>query len=167
MNIKRTVISLLLVAGLAAGACNTKKVNVDPNQPKPTTADNILKAGKNFGLAAADALDEAIPFEAALAEQGLIDKDIEPVVRRELLNAQIALKDFNARAATYTSFDSTSDADLKKLRDDTLAFVERMTATGVAHIKSPKSQLIAQSIISGVRLALRAYDRQRAQLGTP
>lgn len=161
----KRILTLMLVSVLLT-AC-TGKVATDPSKPKPSAADNILKAGKNFGLAAADALDEAIPFEAALAEQGTIDPAVEPGIRQELLNAQVAVKEFNVRAASYTTFDSTSDADIKKLRDDTLAFIERMTTNGVAHIKNPKSQLIAQTILSGVRIALRFYDRQRAQLSAP
>jgi hypothetical protein len=127
----------------------------------------VLQAAKVFGLALSDALEQAIPFEQALAQNGTISPDVEPGIRQELANAKKAVDEFNARAANYQHFDATSEEDIKKLRDETIAFIDRMNANGVLHIKNPKSQLIAGGILAGVKIAVRIYDQQKARLSQP
>jgi hypothetical protein len=157
---KRKAISITLALILLCGAACTGKVATRPK----LTADDVLRSAKTFGLALGDAINEAIPFEAVLAQNGTIDAAVEPKIRQGLAEAKAAVDAFNARAATYQHFDATADADIKKLRDDTVAFVDRLNNEGILHIKNPKSQLIATAIIAAVKIAIRLYDGERARL---
>jgi hypothetical protein len=153
-------LSIVLAVMLLCGAACTGKVATRPK----ITGDDVLRAAKTFGLALGDALDEAIPFEQALAQDGTIDKEVEPKIRQGLGEAKVAVDAFNARAAGYQHFDATSEADIRKLRDDTLSFVDRLNTEGILRIKNAKSQLIATAIIAGVKIAIRLYDAERERL---
>src|SRR6266498_455358 len=153
---------LFLTVGLLVAFANcAPKVNVNPNQTvQKISSDDILRAAKTFGLVLSDAINEAIPFENALAQNGTIDKEIEPGLRQALSEAKKAVDDFNTRAARYEHFDAASEADINKFRDDAIAFIDRMNNEGVLHIKNPRSQLIATGILAGVKIAVRIYDAE-------
>jgi hypothetical protein len=182
MSLKRSILATLLFMSVLALAapllflqtgCAKKKVKVNPGgqvgqsdqtaggaveSNKPAlTADKVLAAAKKFGKVLAISLDKGIKLEATLAANGTIDKEVEPKIKEGLKQAKTAVDAFNVRAANYTTFDAASKADIAKLLDDTIAFLEDMNANGVLHIKNPNSQLVASGILLGASTAVDVF----------
>lgn len=164
MRIKLFLLALLLTATLSVASCAPKaKVTVTPGQstdqtvPPVSKGDELLKDAKAFGKALTKSLDEGIRYEAALAQDGVIDPDKEPQIRQWLQDGKTATDDFNARIAKYEHFDAASRADVAKFLDDAIGFIDNLEQNGILRIKNPNSRIIARSIISGARLLAELY----------
>jgi hypothetical protein len=160
---KRTFLAATLAVCLVFSSC-TKKPVTDPTQPPPAPltpqqkAELIIKDAKKYGPLVAVAIEEGIKQEALFAANGTIDPAIEPKIKQLLLDAKSAVDAFNAKAATWTSFDSTKKADIAKLIRDGLDFVEKINNDGVLKIKNAQSQQIAAGILSTARVALTLWQ---------
>lgn len=158
MNIKRTVLSLLLAATLMAGAC-APKVNTNPGQPKGITADDVLRGAKRVGSVAAISLNEGIALENTLAANGTIDKALEPQIRQWLKDGQTAVNSFNDRIAKYDHLDADSRKVIADFLSEAVSFIDNLNNNGILRIKNPNSQLIAAGIIAGARVAITIYKQ--------
>jgi len=156
MIIRRHLVALCLTILFAVSAC-APKPNIDPTtgQPIPVSSEQIIAQVKDITAALAQAVDEGIALEATLATQGAIDPQIEPQIKRWLLDSKIGVDAFNARLQTYTKFDSSAKADILKFSDDALILITKLNDEGVLRIKDPRSQLAAAGIIAGARVAVR------------
>jgi hypothetical protein len=85
----------------------------------------------------------------------LISDATDHKINLALLKVAPRVKDFNAKAKTYTSFDLTSKAVLAKLFRDISDELQTITPSDLA-INNPQRQAEAQAILSSITLALQS-----------
>jgi hypothetical protein len=158
MRIKSCLLALLLAVTLCVSCAPKTKVDPSTGQiVQLSSGDQLLAGAKTFGKVLADSLDQGIQLEAALAENGTIDKDVEPKIRQWLLDGKKATADFNARIGKYDHIDADSKKVIADFIEEAIGFIAKMNNEGVLRIKNPKSQLIASGILLGAQTAVTVY----------
>ena len=157
-------ITFLLLPILLVAACKSAD---NANVTHLSTGDQIIHDAKVYGPALEVAIDEGINQEALLAANGTIDPDLHKTISQWLTDTKSTLHAFNEQATGWSHFDPANKADIAKLLDTVLAFVDRIYKDGVLKIKNPQSQATASGILSGAKFTLTLWKSSFQESAQP
>lgn len=144
-------VSLILIPLCLVGLVGCGKPKVTTTVAPVDPIHEIARASSELSAS----LKQLNKIKTGLHQDKLISDATDHKINLVLLKAAPRVKDFNAKAKSYTSFDLTSKAVLAKLFRDISDELQTITPADLA-IKNPQRQAEAQAILSSITLALQS-----------
>jgi hypothetical protein len=114
---------------------------------------NKLKQAKTAGLAIERTADTVLLLIPTFQQGGEISPEDAAIGIKLVTDFKTTVHQFNARAATYTTFDEHARADLLKLFQDITAGLAVLNDQGVLRIKNPKLKGRVQIYLAAAQLS--------------
>lgn len=112
-----------------------------------------LKRAKIAGLAIERTADSVLLLIPTFQQSGDLSPEDAAIGVKLLTDFKTTVHQFNARAATYTTFDAHTKADLLKLFQDVTAGLAVLNEQGVLRIKNPKLKGRIQIYLAAAQIA--------------
>ena len=126
---------------------------------------NKLKQARIAGQTIEHTTDAVVSLIPTFEQSGELSPEDAQAGLKLLTDFKTTIHQFNVRAASYTTFDAKSKADLLKLFQDVTAGLAVLNEQGVTRIKNPKlkgriqiSLAIAQTAAAAIAGVLEAQD---------